>query len=65
LSDNGVEIRLPEENRAYTVNGRVENIIRYLLLNYEKITKPTTIKLRFDCVGSKVSGVEITETERL
>lgn len=65
MSDNGVKVYLPDEKRTCLVDGRVENIIRYLLLNYEKITKPATIKLRFDCIGSKISGVEITETERL
>lgn len=64
MSDN-VEIHLPEENRTYTIDGRVAEMVRYLLLNYEKVTKPATIKLRFDCIGGKISGVEITETERL
>jgi hypothetical protein len=65
LSDNGVTVRLPGENQAYTVNGRVANIIRYLLLNYERVTAPTRVQISFDCVGSKVTGVKYLENERL
>jgi len=65
-TNNSVQVVLPEEPaRVYRINGRVAGMVRWLLVNYERVTAPPTIKIHFDCIGGKVSGVELTQLERL
>jgi len=57
-------LRLVDDSTEVTVTGRVAMIMRWLVANAERVTRPQKIQLTFDCAGSSVSA-EVKERERV
>ena len=50
--------------RSYEVNGRVETMVRWLVKNGDRISRPSKVQVTFDCSDRQVSA-EIKRRERI
>ena len=57
-------MQVRDGSREYEVNGRVETMVRWLVKNEPRISRPSKVQVTFDCAGQQVSA-EVKQREQI
>ena len=64
IGSTRARMQVQDGRRSYELRGRVEALVRWVVQNEERITRPTKVQVTFDCAGKTVSA-EVRERERV